>query len=107
MADELLSDILDAERAIQLEINELEAQVAQELERLQQELDSELANVSRTLQDELAARLSRAEAEAQQESETLLDEARTYARRLENLDTPQLDEVVCRHLVHILPKGTA
>ena len=106
MADELLSDILDAERAIQLEIDEVEAQVTQELERLQQELDSELANASRTLQDELAARLSRAEAEAQKEAETLLDEARTFARRLENLDTPAQERAVLRHLGQILPKGT-
>ena len=105
MADELLSDILAAERAIHLEIDALEAQVAQELERLQHELDAELVNTAKALSDELAAALRRTEAEAQQEADSLLDEARALARRLENLDTAQLDEVVRRHLVQILPAG--
>lgn len=107
MADELLSDILDAERAIQLEIDELEAQVAQELDRLQQEFDSELVNASRTLQDELAVSLNRAESEAQKEATALLDAAQAFALRLEKLDTPALERAVLRHLVQILPKGAA
>ena len=107
MADELLSDILAVESAIQLEIDEAETQVTQELERLQQELDSELASASRTLQDELAVALNRAEGEAQKEATVLLDAAHAFALRLENLDTAALERAVLRHLVHILPKGTA
>lgn len=107
MDDELLSDILAAERAIRLEIDAHEAQVAEELERLQQDLDQELVNISRTLQEELAGSLHRAEGEAEREAMVLLDSARAFAQRLENLDTPALNEVVGRHLGHILPKGTA
>ena len=107
MADELLSDILAAERAIRLEIDELEEEVAAALERLQLELDAKLAAASRALQDELAAALSQAETMAQREAEVLLDEARAFARRLENLDTVKLDEVVRRQLVQILPAGAA
>lgn len=107
MAAELLSDILAAEEAIRLEIDELEGEVAQELEKLQQELDAELASATKTLQDEQEAALRRAEAEAQQEAEALLADARASARRLENLGTPELDEVVRRHLVQILPAGAA
>jgi hypothetical protein len=107
MADELLSDILAAEQAIRLEIDAREAQVAQELERLQQELDAELANETRALSEQLAAALRRTEAEAQQEAAALLESAQTFARRLENLTDPELDEVVRRHLGQILPEGAA
>lgn len=107
MADELLSDILAAERAIRLEIDELEEEVAAELERLQLELDAKLAAASRALQDELAAALSQAETMTQQEAEVLLDDARAFARRLENLDTAKLDEVVRCQLMQILPAGAA
>ena len=105
MADELLSDILAAEQTIRLEIEQLEGQVAQELESLQQELDAELENATRALQEELAVALSQAESMAQQEAATLLAEARAFARRLENLDTALLDEMVRRQLVQILPAG--
>lgn len=107
MDDELLSDILAAEREIRLEIDELEELVARELERLQQELDQELANVSRALQEDLDAALSQAETEARQEAEALLNGARASARRLKNLDTAELDRVVRRHLLQILPEGAA
>ena len=107
MAEELLSDILAAERVIRLEIDELEVQVAQKLERLQQELDSELANEAKALQDDLETALRRAEVEAQQEAKALLDEARSAARRLEYLDSAELDQVVGRHLRQILPAGAA
>ena len=107
MADELLSDILAAERAIRLELDELEEQVAQELECLQQELDAELEKATWALQVELAAALSQAESMAQQEAAALLDEARAFARRLENLDTSRLDAVVRRQLIQILPAGAA
>lgn len=105
MADELLSDILAAEEAIRREIDEREAQVAQELERLQQELAAELANAAKTLQDEQEAALRGAEAEAQQEAEALLAAARTFARRLETLADPELEAVVRTHLGQILPAG--
>jgi vacuolar-type H+-ATPase subunit H len=107
MADELLSDILAAERAIRLEIDELEEEVAEELESLQQELDAELAAAARALQAELSVALSQAETMAQQEAAALLDDVRAFARRLENLDTAKLDAVVRRQLVQILPAGAA
>lgn len=105
MADELLSDILAAEQAIRREIDEREAHAAQELERLQQELAAELANAARALADEEEAALRQAEAAAQQEAEALLADARTFARRLETLADPELEEVVRRHLGKILPAG--
>lgn len=107
MADELLSDILAAERAIRLEIDELEEEVAQELEKLQQELDAELADAARALQAELAAALSQTESMTQQEAAALLDDARAFARRLESLDTAKLDEILHRQLVQIFPSGAA
>ena len=107
MDDELLSNILAAERAIRLEIDELEEQVAQELERLQQELDSELANEAKAAQEELAAALRQAEATAQQKAASLRAGAQVFARRLEDLDNTELDRIVRRHLLQILPDGAA
>jgi predicted component of type VI protein secretion system len=106
MDDELLSDILAAERDIRLQIDALEQQTAERLEQLGQELDQMLGNESRTLLYELEQAQSRVEQSAQQEADALLAEARAFALRLENLDTLELERVVIRHLSRILPEGT-
>lgn len=107
MDDELLDDILAAEREIRLQIDELEQKITAQRETLRQELDQMLDNKSRTLQAEQEESLSRAEQTALQEADELLAEARAYALRLENLNTPELDSVVLRHLARILPEGAA
>lgn len=105
MGDELLSDILAAERDISLQIDNLERQTAERLEKLRQELDQLLGNESRSLQHELEQAQSRVEQSARQEADALLAEARAFALRLENLDTPELEKVVIRNLFRILPEG--
>ena len=105
MDDELLSDILAAEREIRLQIDALEQQTAERLETLRQELDQMLDNESRALQVELEQAQTRAAQSAQREADALLDEARAFALRLENLEDQELDRVVIRHLSRILPEG--
>lgn len=105
MGDELLSDILAAERDISLQIDDLERQTAERLEKLRQELDQLRGNESRSLQHELEQAQSRVEQSARQEADALLAEARAFALRLENLDTPELEKVVIRNLFRILPEG--
>ncbi|MGB9080895.1 MAG: hypothetical protein WCD00_06310 [Desulfuromonadaceae bacterium] len=105
MDDELLSDILAAEREIRLQIDALDQQTAKRLEALRQELDQMLESESMALQAERELAEARAGESARREAEALLAEAGAFALRLENIDTPELDLVVIRHLVRILPKG--
>lgn len=105
MDDELLSDILAAEREIRLQIDALEQQTNERLETIRQELEQMLDNVSGTLQVEREQARIRTEQTAQQEAEALLAEARAFAQRLENLDTLELDRVLIRYLAGIRPEG--
>jgi vacuolar-type H+-ATPase subunit H len=105
MDDELLGDILAAERDIRLQINALEQQTTERQEALTQELDQMLENESMALQAELELARGRAGESAQREGESLLAEARAFALRLESIDTMELDRVVVRHLARILPEG--
>jgi len=105
MDDELLSDILAAEREIRLQIDAMEQQTAERLETLRQELEQKLNNESVALQAELAQALTRAEQTALREADALLAEARAFALRRENLDARELERVVLRHLGRILPEG--
>lgn len=105
MDDELLSDILLAEREIRLQIEALEQQTAERLEKLQRELTRMLDDESGKLQAELEQAQARAEQSALLEADALLAEARAFAMRLENLDALELDGVILRHLARILPEG--
>lgn len=105
MEDELLSGILAAEREIHLQIDSLEKQTEDRLERLRLELDRLLDDESKLLQSELEKARDRAGQTAEKEAETLLAEARTFATRLENIDIVELDRVVIRYLTRIYPEG--
>jgi len=105
MDDELLSDILAAEREIRLQIETLEQQTAQRLETLKQELEQMLSNESLALQTEMEQARIRAEQSALRETDVLLAEARAFALRMDNLDAQELDRVVILHLARILPEG--
>ena len=105
MDDELLSDILAAEREIRLQIEALEQQTAERLETLKQELEQMLSNDSLARKSELEQALTRSEDTSLQEADALLAEARSFALRMEKLDTRELDSVVLRQLARILPEG--
>ena len=105
MDDELLSDILAAEREIRLQIDALEQESAERLAVLRQQLDQMLDTESTALQAELERARIAAEQAALREADALLAEARAFAVRLEQLDNVELDRVVIRHLSRILPEG--
>ncbi len=105
MDNELLSDILAAEREIHLQIDALEQQEAERLATIRQELDRMLDNESMALRAELDQAEIKAGQAAQQEADALLVEARTFALRLEKLDNLELDRVVLHHIARILPEG--
>ena len=105
MEDELLSGILAAEREIHLQIESLDEQTADRLEKLRQELDRLLDDESKLLQAELERAQVVAGQMAEKEAESLLAKARAFALRLENLDIAELDKVVLRYLTRIYPEG--
>lgn len=105
MNDELLAEILTAEREIRREIDALEERIAKEEETLRQELDQSVVNAAMTLQAERQEALKRAEQSALREADALLAKARSFASRLENLDNSALEGVIFRHLPRVLPKG--
>lgn len=106
MEDELLSDILAAERKIRLQIDALEQQTAERLETVRQELDLLLEQETLSLQAELEKTLNIAGQKAEAEAEALLAEARKFALRLENLENVELDRVVAHYLTRIRPEGS-
>lgn len=106
MEDELLSDILAAEREIRLQIDVLEQQTAERLETVRQELDRRVEQETVSLQAELEKNLSIARQKAETEAEALLAETRSYAIRLENLENVELDRVVAHYLSRIRPEGS-
>lgn len=105
MDNELLSDILAAERDIRMEIAVLELREAERLDTLRRELDQALDNEATALQAELEQAGTKAGLDAQLAAEALVAEARAFALRLERLGDPELDEVLLHHIVRILPEG--
>lgn len=105
MDDELLAEILVAEKEIHRQINALEEELAKEENALRHELETMLENESRTLQGERETAHCRTEQRAEQEANALLTEARNYAERLKKIDTAELDRILLRHLHRILPDG--
>lgn len=106
MADQLLSDILEAEREIRLQIDALELQIADRLEKLLQELGQARSDDSRVLEAEREQTRTMVEQTARREADVLLTEARAFAMRMEILDTRELDSIVLPQLARILPEGT-
>lgn len=105
MDDQLLPDILAAEREIRRQIDILEVELAERLQRVKKELEENEENESRNLQTELEQACSRTDAAAQQEAEALLTAAQLFAQKLDNLDQDVVDQVVMRHLPRIMPEG--
>lgn len=105
MEDELLADILAAESEIRLQSVALEQQTAERLETVRQELDRLAEHEALSLQVELDKALSSAGQKADLEAEALLAEVRTYALRLESLESVALDRTVANVLSRICPEG--
>lgn len=105
MDEELLSDILAAEREIRRQIDATREESAARLEALRLECEATLEQECRTLQGEGEEAQCRAEEMAQTEGEALLAAARSFAERLDRLTPEELDLVVRRQLQRLLPEG--
>jgi hypothetical protein len=98
MAEELLSEIVAAEREIRLQLSRLEEELAARLDGVRAETQEELEREAASLAAELEAELAKASRFAEKEARSRVAEARAYAERLGALTTDQLDDIVCRHL---------
>lgn len=104
MDNELLTDILAAEREISQRISTLELQAAERLEMLNKELEQMLAREAAQLDKELQLAGAAAEQAATVEADALLNSAREYAARLEDIPPLELGRVLLRHLVSLIPE---
>ena len=105
MSDDLLTDIVAAERDIRSRNTTLERELADRLEALRLELAAEFQQEVVSREVSLARALDHAIQSARREAASLLAEAHAYAERLNALDASELDPVVVRHLVHLHPEG--
>ncbi len=98
MSEELLSEIVAAERDIRLRVRAVEEETAARLAGVREEAAEAFRREADRLDDELARALEEAEREARDEARGVVAEARAYADRLRGLDAGLLEEVVVRHL---------
>lgn len=105
MDDELLSDILAAEREIRQRIDERQRQREERLAAVARELAQEWEREAGALRAEREQALDRTERRARQEAEGLVAEARAYAQRLERMETADLDRFLAPRLRGLLPEG--
>jgi vacuolar-type H+-ATPase subunit H len=106
MSDDLLTDIVAAERDIRSRNTALERELADRLEALRSELAAELQQEVDSMEESLARALDHAIQTARREAVSLLAEANAYAERMNDLVAGDLDQVVVRHLLHLHPEGT-
>lgn len=106
MEDELLSDILAAEREIRLQIDAMEQLTAERLESVRKELDLLLEHETLSLQAEHEKTLNIAGQKAEAAAAALLAEARKFAHRLDNLESVALERVLLHYLTRINPEGS-
>ena len=106
MSDELLSDIVAAEREIRRRNATLERELAERRAVLAAELAAALQQETNDLERELTQNLDQAASLAKREAAALLVEARADADRISTLDPAELDQVIARSLTHLHPEGT-
>lgn len=107
MDDELLSDILAAEREIRLRIDEREQRRGERLTAVARDLEQQWELETAALRAELEQALDRTERLAGREAEHLVAEARACALRLERMEAADLDRLLLRRLGAVLPEGAS
>jgi vacuolar-type H+-ATPase subunit H len=98
MAEELLSEIVAAEREIRARITRLEEELAARLAAVLAEAEAMLAQEEASLAAELDGELAKATRLAEKEARSRVAEALAYAERLDALTAEQLDDIVSSHL---------
>lgn len=104
MAEELLTEIVAAEREIRRRISTLEEELAARIETVRAETTEGLIREETRLDAELAERLEQETRTARKEAEALVAEAHAYAERIGSLEAGQLDGILIRHLHTLWPE---
>jgi len=104
MEEELLSDILSAEREIRQRNSTLEQETSAQLAALSVELEDTLRQEAVRLDETLVRGLDCAEQTAREEGGSLLAEAIAYAARISSLGDGELDPVVTGHMDRLYPE---
>lgn len=104
MDEELLSDILEAEREIRQRNAALEQETNARLAVLAAEMEDAVRQEAARLDEVLAGELECAGQAARDDSAALLAEAHAYAERISFLGAAEVDLLVIRHLEHVFPE---
>jgi len=98
MSEELLSEIVAAEREIRGQISALQKESVARLAALRSEAAEELRREATRLEAEFDAALDQAALRAEEAGATVVAEADAYAQRLGSLDPALLERIIVRHL---------
>ena len=98
MSEELLSEIVAAERDIRRQISVLEEELAARLATVRAEAAEELQREAERLEEELAWELEQASRSARDEAKAVVAEADAYAGRIRCLEAGRLEGMIVRHL---------
>jgi len=105
MSEELLSEIVAAEREIRGQLSALQKESAARLAAVRSETAEELRRESARLEAEFDAAIEQASLQATEAGAALVAEADAYAQRLGSLDPALLERVIVRHLQRICPEN--
>jgi len=98
MGDELLSEIVAAEREIRRQLTALREESAARLAAARSEAEEELRQEAARLEIEFARSVDEAERDARQESLAVVAEAEGDVARFDSLPAEILDGIIARHL---------
>jgi len=98
MGDELLSEIVAAEREIRRQLSALQEESAARLAAVRAEAAETLRQEAARLEEAFDRAMETVEQEAQQESLAVVAEANAAVARFNSLETEMLDRIIIRHL---------
>jgi len=103
MADELLGHIIRLENEIQEQLQAEQELAGRWLERVRAAEDQRLSHAEQGQDAADRAMLDATRYEAEREAAESEERVRGYCKRLENIADHQLEEVLRRHLLKVLP----
>jgi len=103
LADALLKEIVDLEKALQRHLEDVQRECDVDLERVRRELAASRIAFEQVLAAEAQQTLAAARKQAEAETQAVLKEAGDFERRMAALDEAWLKRLLLRRLTAILP----
>lgn len=103
MADELLSSIIQVENEIQEQLQVEQARADAWLERVRTEEQKKMSSINQEQNQADSIALKEAQTRAAEEATAIVSQEVERCQQLESFDDKELEEVLRRHLVKILP----